>query len=69
MPAQLRFDSEEVRIGVLAFAEFGADPERFDLCRAETIIDMSAKCFDVLPHLIRHREWVVSTAEVVERAW
>ena len=56
-------------MGVLAFGEFEADPERFQLRRDGALVEISAKCFDVLLYLIRHRERVVSKAELVEKVW
>ena len=58
-----------VRMGVLAFGEFEADPDRFELRRAGTRVEIPAKSFDVLLYLIRHRERVVSKRELVEKVW
>ncbi len=56
-------------MGVLAFGEFEADPDRFELRRAGTRVEIPAKSFDVLLYLIRHRERVVSKRELVEKVW
>ncbi len=56
-------------MGLLAFGEFEADAERFELRRAGVLIEISAKCFDVLVYLIRHRERVVPKAELAEKVW
>ena len=56
-------------MGVLAFGEFEADSDRFELRRAGTRVEIPAKSFDVLLYLIRHRERVVSKRELVEKVW
>jgi len=56
-------------MGVLAFGEFEADPELFELRRGGALVEISAKTFDVLLYLIHHRERVVSKAELREKVW
>jgi len=69
MPVRLKPESLGVKMGLLAFGAFEADPARFELRRDGALVEISAKCFDILLYLIRHRERVVSKAELVEKVW
>ena len=51
------------------FGDFTLDTERYELWRAETLLKLQPKVFDVLVYLIAHRERVVSKQELLEQSW
>ena len=51
------------------FDNYALDPDRRELRSGTTIIAMEPQAFDLLVHLIRHREHVVSRDELIESIW
>ncbi|HEY2444434.1 MAG TPA: winged helix-turn-helix domain-containing protein [Rhizomicrobium sp.] len=51
------------------FENYALDPDRRELRSGATIIAMEPQAFDLLLHLIRHREHVVSRDELIEQIW
>lgn len=51
------------------FENFTLDPDRRELRCGATAIAMEPQAFDLLVHLIRHREHVVSRDELIEQIW
>jgi DNA-binding winged helix-turn-helix (wHTH) protein/tetratricopeptide (TPR) repeat protein len=51
------------------FENFTLDPDRRELRCGATVIAMEPQAFDLLVHLIRHREHVVSRDELIEQIW
>jgi DNA-binding winged helix-turn-helix (wHTH) protein/Flp pilus assembly protein TadD len=51
------------------FENFALDPGRRELRCGATAIAMEPQAFDLLLHLIRHREQVVSRDEMIEQIW
>lgn len=51
------------------FDKFALDPDRRELRSGASPIAMEPQAFDLLVHLIRHREHVVSRDELIERIW
>ncbi|NOT57358.1 MAG: hypothetical protein HOP18_22370 [Deltaproteobacteria bacterium] len=51
------------------FHEFTLDEQRYQLRRAGEIVEVEPKVFDLLAHLIRHRERSVSRDELIEHLW
>ncbi len=54
---------------VYRFDEFEVDANLFEIRRAGHRIEVSPRAFDVLTYLIRHRERMVSQAELVSEVW
>ena len=51
------------------FDKYALDPGRRELRCGATIVAMEPQAFDLLLHLIRHREHVVSRDEMIEQIW
>jgi DNA-binding winged helix-turn-helix (wHTH) protein len=51
------------------FDNYALDPERRELRSGATVVAMEPQVFDLLLHLIRHREHVVSRDELIESIW
>jgi DNA-binding winged helix-turn-helix (wHTH) protein/tetratricopeptide (TPR) repeat protein len=51
------------------FDNYALDPDRRELRSGATVVAMEPQVFDVLVHLIRHREHVVSRDELIEQIW
>ena len=51
------------------FDAFTLDEQRYQLRRAGDIVEVDPKVFDLLAHLIRHRERSVSRDELIEHLW
>jgi DNA-binding winged helix-turn-helix (wHTH) protein len=51
------------------FDDYALDPDRRELRCGATIVAMEPQVFDLLLHLIRHREHVVSRDELIESIW
>src|SRR5258708_29623890 len=51
------------------FENYALDPGRRELRSGATIVAMEPQAFDLLLHLIRHRERVVSRDELIEQIW
>ena len=51
------------------FDNYALDPDRRELRSGATIIAMEPQAFDLLLHLIRRREHVVSRDELIEQIW
>src|SRR5579863_3246220 len=51
------------------FDKFALDTGRRELCRGTTAVAMEPQAFDLLVHLIRHRDHVVSRDELIEQIW
>jgi DNA-binding winged helix-turn-helix (wHTH) protein/tetratricopeptide (TPR) repeat protein len=51
------------------FDNYALDPDRRELRSGATIVAMEPQVFDLLLHLIRHREHVVSRDELIESIW
>jgi DNA-binding winged helix-turn-helix (wHTH) protein len=51
------------------FDNYALDPERRELRSGATVVAMEPQVFDLLVHLIRHREHVVSRDELIESIW
>jgi DNA-binding winged helix-turn-helix (wHTH) protein len=51
------------------FDNYALDPERRELRAGATVVAMEPQVFDLLVHLIRHREHVVSRDELIESIW
>jgi DNA-binding winged helix-turn-helix (wHTH) protein len=51
------------------FDNYALDPERRELRTGATVVAMEPQVFDLLVHLIRHREHVVSRDELIESIW
>lgn len=54
---------------VYEFAGYALDSRRFELTRDGTPVHVEPQVFDVLVHLIRHRDEVVSKAELLDSVW
>src|SRR6185369_1086064 len=52
-----------------AFGEFVLDERLYQLRRNGTVVKVEPKVFDVLAHLIRHRDRVVSKDELLQALW
>jgi TolB-like protein/class 3 adenylate cyclase/Tfp pilus assembly protein PilF len=63
-----RWDSEGQDSGI-RFDEFSLDGDRRELRRGSDIVAVEPKVFDLLTHLIRHRERVVSRDELIDAVW
>ena len=51
------------------FDKFALDPVRRELRCGATVVAMEPQAFDLLVHLVRHREQVVSRDELIEQIW
>src|ERR1700729_1993305 len=51
------------------FEKYALDPGRRELRWGATAVAMEPQAFDLLLHLIRHREHVVSRDEMIEQIW
>jgi DNA-binding winged helix-turn-helix (wHTH) protein/tetratricopeptide (TPR) repeat protein len=51
------------------FEKYALDPGRRELHCGATVVAMEPQAFDLLLHLIRHREHVVSRDELIEQIW
>src|SRR5271154_3106075 len=51
------------------FDNYALDPDRRELRSGGTAIAMEPQVFDLLVHLIRHRQHVVSRDELIEQIW
>ena len=51
------------------FDKYALDPGRRELRCGATVVAMEPQAFDLLVHLIRHREHVVSRDELIEQIW
>jgi DNA-binding winged helix-turn-helix (wHTH) protein len=51
------------------FENYALDPDRRELRSGATAVAMEPQVFDLLIHLIRHREHVVSRDELIESVW
>ncbi len=51
------------------FDNYALDPDRRELRAGATAVAMEPQAFDLLLHLIRHREHVVSRDELIESVW
>ena len=51
------------------FDDYALDPDRRELRSGATAVAMEPQVFDLLLHLIRHREHVVSRDELIESIW
>jgi DNA-binding winged helix-turn-helix (wHTH) protein len=45
------------------------DPDRRELARGSEIVSISPKAFDLLVHLVRNREHVVSKDDLLQAVW
>src|SRR5262245_14728546 len=51
------------------FDKYALDPDRRELRCGATAVPMEPQAFDLLVHLVRHREHVVSRDELIEQIW
>jgi DNA-binding winged helix-turn-helix (wHTH) protein len=51
------------------FDGYALDPDRRELRRGAALIAIEPQCFDLLVHLIRHREQVVSRNDMIGSVW
>jgi DNA-binding winged helix-turn-helix (wHTH) protein len=51
------------------FENYALDPDRRELRSGATVVAIEPQVFDLLVHLIRHREHVVSRDELIESIW
>ena len=51
------------------FDNYALDPDRRELRCGASVVAMEPQAFDLLLHLIRHREHVVSRDELIESIW
>jgi DNA-binding winged helix-turn-helix (wHTH) protein len=51
------------------FDDYALDPDRRELRSGATMVAMEPQVFDLLVHLIRHREHVVSRDQLIESIW
>lgn len=51
------------------FGNYALDPDRRELRSGANVVAMEPQAFDLLLHLIRHREHVVSRNELIEAVW
>jgi DNA-binding winged helix-turn-helix (wHTH) protein len=54
---------------IYIFDKYALDPARRELRCGATAVAMEPQAFDLLVHLIRHREHVVSRDEMIEQIW
>jgi DNA-binding winged helix-turn-helix (wHTH) protein/tetratricopeptide (TPR) repeat protein len=53
----------------LRFGDCELDPDRFELRRADRVVEVEPQVFDVLVHLVRHRDRVVTKTELLDEVW
>lgn len=53
----------------LRFASFELDPDRFELRQNGRLVHVEPRVLDLLTHLVRHRDRVVSKAELLDSIW
>ena len=53
----------------LAFRDIEIDPERFELTRGGEPVRLEPQAFEVLAHLVQHRDRVVTRDELLEAIW
>jgi len=51
------------------FGDFKLDAERYELCLGEEPVALEPRVLELLVHLVRHRERVVSKEELLEEVW
>jgi DNA-binding winged helix-turn-helix (wHTH) protein/tetratricopeptide (TPR) repeat protein len=51
------------------FDKYALDPGRRELRRGADVVAMEPQAFDLLVHLVRHREQVVSRDQLIEQIW
>jgi DNA-binding winged helix-turn-helix (wHTH) protein len=54
---------------IFAFGDYELDEERFELRRGESAVELQPKALELLLHLVRNREQVVSKAELLAAVW
>jgi DNA-binding winged helix-turn-helix (wHTH) protein len=54
---------------IYLFDEFALDDQRYQFRRADDMLEVEPKVFDLLVYLIRHRERFVSREELIEQLW
>ncbi len=54
---------------IYEFEDCAVDPSRFELRRGGVVEHVEPQVFDVLVHLIRHRDRVVTKAELLDTVW
>jgi DNA-binding winged helix-turn-helix (wHTH) protein len=52
-----------------AFEDCVLDPDRRELTRGSEVVSLSPKAFDLLVHLVRNRERVVSKDDLLQAVW
>jgi TolB-like protein len=65
----LVFVSGEVASVKIAFGEFVLDPDRRELTRGSEAVALGPQVFDLLVHLVRHREHVVTKDDLIAAVW
>ena len=66
----MRLDAGSTFVGTLyEFDDCLVDPGRFELRRGGAVEHVEPQVFDVLVHLIRHRERVVTKTELLDTVW
>jgi TolB-like protein len=55
--------------GAYLFEDFSLDPDRRELRRAGEAVAIGPQVFDLLHHLVRHRDRVVTKDDMVEAVW
>ena len=53
----------------VCFEDFALDPARRELRRAGSVIEVEPQVFDVICHLVRERERVVTKDELLDAIW
>ncbi|MGH8067530.1 MAG: AAA family ATPase, partial [Candidatus Entotheonellia bacterium] len=51
------------------FGDYTLDTERYELCRAGTLVKLRPKVFEVLAYLLKHRQRLVSKQELLANIW
>ena len=54
---------------VFVFADCELDRELYQLRRRDRVVKLEPKVFDVLVHLLEHRDRVVTKAELLDALW
>ena len=54
---------------IYRFGDYELDTQLFELRSAGTPLPLEPKVFDLLTHLIRHRDRVVTKQELLTRLW
>ena len=54
---------------IFCFGEHELDEERFELRQSGTAVLLQPKVLELLLHLVRHRDRVVSKREILECVW